>query len=97
MQPPHRRDVYASRHGQGRTPCPSRAGKGVLTVRGKPVKDVMTEIRCGACERLLAKGSVVRLEIKCPRCKALNHVRAENPSKSQDGQSKEFSRDASDL
>ncbi|WP_173084457.1 Com family DNA-binding transcriptional regulator [Fundidesulfovibrio magnetotacticus] len=40
----------------------------------------MREIRCGHCKRLLAKGSVVEIEIKCPRCQTLNHVRAASPS-----------------
>ncbi|WP_291325214.1 Com family DNA-binding transcriptional regulator [Desulfovibrio sp. UCD-KL4C] len=34
------------------------------------------KIRCHRCNRLLGigKGTIVELEIKCPRCKALNHV-----------------------
>ena len=32
------------------------------------------EIRCATCNRLLARGRVLRLTIKCPRCKALNRV-----------------------
>ncbi|WP_073020954.1 Com family DNA-binding transcriptional regulator [Halodesulfovibrio aestuarii] len=32
------------------------------------------EIRCGNCNRLLAKGTATDLEIKCPRCGAINHV-----------------------
>jgi len=33
-------------------------------------------IRCGGCNRLLAKGAAVELEIKCPRCGAMTIVRA---------------------
>lgn len=36
----------------------------------------MREIRCGKCNRLLAKGEALDLAIKCPRCGAINHVRA---------------------
>lgn len=36
----------------------------------------MQEIRCGKCNRLLAKGEALDLAIKCPRCGAINHVRA---------------------
>ena len=28
------------------------------------------EIRCGHCNRLLAKGEALYLELKCPRCGA---------------------------
>ncbi|NDV18284.1 Com family DNA-binding transcriptional regulator [Pseudodesulfovibrio sp. JC047] len=34
------------------------------------------EIRCGNCNRLLAKGQAVNLQIKCPRCGTLNHLKA---------------------
>ncbi|MDP3324252.1 MAG: Com family DNA-binding transcriptional regulator [Hydrogenophaga sp.] len=40
----------------------------------------MNEIRCGACSRKLATGQFIHLEIKCPRCGTLNHLRAESPS-----------------
>ena len=36
------------------------------------------EIRCGSCGRLLAKGTGT-IEIKCPRCRTINHVRAASP------------------
>ncbi|WP_081602965.1 Com family DNA-binding transcriptional regulator [Desulfocurvibacter africanus] len=39
----------------------------------------MRELRCGKCDKLLAKGSAVELVIKCPRCKTINHVRAKSP------------------
>lgn len=34
------------------------------------------EIRCGKCNRLLAKGQAHDLEIKCPRCGVFNHLSA---------------------
>ncbi|WP_423315742.1 Com family DNA-binding transcriptional regulator [Azospirillum sp. 11R-A] len=39
----------------------------------------MEEIRCGSCAKLLARGTAEMLEIKCPRCGTLNHVRVANP------------------
>ncbi|NBB66822.1 Com family DNA-binding transcriptional regulator [Mannheimia haemolytica] len=30
------------------------------------------EYRCQCCNKLLAKGSVLMLEIKCVRCKSIN-------------------------
>ena len=36
----------------------------------------LTEIRCGACQRKLGAGFYTRLEIKCPRCGAMNILRA---------------------
>lgn len=45
------------------------------------------QIRCGHCNKLLAKGSARDLEIKCPRCGTLNHVRGTTPgSEPCDGQ-----------
>jgi phage FluMu protein Com len=32
------------------------------------------EIRCGHCGRLLGKGDIVHVEIKCPRCGTLNQI-----------------------
>ncbi len=32
------------------------------------------EIRCGQCGRLLLKGEVVDIAIKCPRCKTINRI-----------------------
>ncbi|WP_084486508.1 Com family DNA-binding transcriptional regulator [Desulfovibrio sp. X2] len=37
------------------------------------------EIRCGHCGKLLARGEVITLHIRCPRCRADNHVRAMSP------------------
>ncbi|WP_209819951.1 Com family DNA-binding transcriptional regulator [Acidovorax delafieldii] len=39
----------------------------------------MNEIRCGACRRKLGEGEYSRLVIKCPRCGAINTLRAESP------------------
>lgn len=30
------------------------------------------EIRCKHCNKLLAKGEIINIEIKCPRCKTMN-------------------------
>jgi len=38
------------------------------------------EIRCGNCNRLLAKGDALALTIKCPRCGQFNFVRATSPN-----------------
>lgn len=43
--------------------------------KGSPVE----EVRCGKCHRLLAKASYSRLQIKCPRCGAINDLRAVEP------------------
>ncbi|AXE33132.1 Com family DNA-binding transcriptional regulator [Chromobacterium phragmitis] len=37
-----------------------------------------TEIRCGQCGRKLATGRYIELTIKCPRCRTLNHLKAES-------------------
>ncbi|OOS02668.1 Com family DNA-binding transcriptional regulator [[Haemophilus] ducreyi] len=35
----------------------------------------LTEIRCKCCNKLLARGKNIQyLEIKCVRCKTLNHI-----------------------
>lgn len=39
--------------------------------------DAMNEIRCASCNKKLAMADYKRLEIKCPRCGALNLLRAE--------------------
>ena len=38
------------------------------------------DIRCGKCNRKLGEGQYIRLSIKCPRCAAINHMRASTPS-----------------
>lgn len=36
-------------------------------------------LRCGACAKLLAKaGGIYEIQIKCPRCGVLNHMKAES-------------------
>jgi phage FluMu protein Com len=37
------------------------------------------DIRCGNCNKLLARGQALDLTIKCPRCGTINHVRAKSP------------------
>ncbi|WP_218119566.1 Com family DNA-binding transcriptional regulator [Roseospirillum parvum] len=37
-------------------------------------------IRCANCNKLLARAEFARLEIKCPRCGTVNHLRAQSPS-----------------
>ncbi|WP_445179568.1 Com family DNA-binding transcriptional regulator [Pseudomonas sp. McL0111] len=38
---------------------------------------MLSDFRCGKCNRLLARINVlVQMQIKCPRCKTLNHVKA---------------------
>ncbi|WP_083300963.1 Com family DNA-binding transcriptional regulator [Jeongeupia sp. USM3] len=39
----------------------------------------MDEIRCGHCRKLLARGHYLHLQIKCPRCGAINDLRAASP------------------
>lgn len=36
----------------------------------------MEIIRCGACNKKLAEAEYTRLSIKCPRCGAINQVKA---------------------
>ena len=48
-----------------------RMGQPLETLKMKEKK----EIRRGHCNKLLGKGTARDLEIKCPRCGTLNHVR----------------------
>lgn len=50
------------------------------------------EIRCGHCNRLLARGYALALTIKCPRCGQFNHVRAKSPDAEGPRASQERSR-----
>ncbi|MBH2716633.1 Com family DNA-binding transcriptional regulator [Serratia marcescens] len=43
---------------------------------------VMREIRCARCSKLLARAAFSHLQIKCPRCKAFNDMKAESLSSS---------------
>ena len=45
----------------------------------------MLEIRCGHCRKLLCRGEYLRLEIKCPRCGALNQLRTGSPEPERRG------------
>ncbi|NMM75397.1 hypothetical protein B2J88_20320 [Rhodococcus sp. SRB_17] len=47
----------------------------------------MEEIRCGACSRKLGEGVYTRLTIKCPRCGAINSLRAQSPTLERHGAS----------
>jgi len=38
----------------------------------------MNDIRCGTCSKKLGEGIYQTLQIKCPRCKTLNFLRAES-------------------
>lgn len=40
---------------------------------------VLLPVRCGDCARLLAKAAhFAELQIKCPRCGTLNHLKAQS-------------------
>lgn len=53
------------------------------------------EIRCGHCNKLLGKGNARDMEIKCPRCGTLNHLRDTIPgSEPPDGQNGAFYADS---
>lgn len=39
----------------------------------------MQDIRCGNCNKKLGAGIFQHLSIKCPRCGALNNLRAVSP------------------
>jgi len=54
----------------------------------------MQEVRCGRCSRKLAVAEYRELQIKCPRCGALNHLRAASPEPERRGASKKESTDA---
>ena len=50
-------------------------------------KEVLEEIRCRHCGKLLARGQAKIMEFKCPRCGAFTILRAMRPcSESPDGQ-----------
>ncbi len=34
------------------------------------------DIRCGQCQKKLAVGRYIEMEIKCPRCGTINYLRA---------------------
>ncbi len=41
----------------------------------------MREIRCKKCNRLLMKGEIIEVEIKCPKCGYVQILRGEGESK----------------
>ena len=62
--------------------CPlsgrSHAIKGRFPVQAERIINMteLKEIRCHKCGKLLAKGEILVIELKCPRCKAYNILRA---------------------
>jgi phage FluMu protein Com len=52
--------------------------------------EILAEIRCTHCHRLLAKGEARYMEFKCPRCGAFIILRAASPEIApQDGHTRE--------
>jgi len=51
--------------------------------KGLPIQQ--HEIRCGACSRKLGSGQFTHLQIKCPRCGAMNILKAIEPLTSATG------------
>lgn len=45
----------------------------------------MQDIRCGHCCKKLGEGTYAQLKIKCPRCGALNHLRAMSTEQERPG------------
>ncbi|RQB66271.1 Com family DNA-binding transcriptional regulator [Pseudomonas aeruginosa] len=40
---------------------------------------MLKEIRCGKCNKLMARaGNYTEIQIKCPRCGSLNHMKTES-------------------
>ncbi|WP_390901543.1 Com family DNA-binding transcriptional regulator [Silvimonas soli] len=39
----------------------------------------MQEVRCASCGKLLCRGIYTQIEIKCPRCRAMNVLRTVSP------------------
>lgn len=64
--------------------CKPAKARPLSRERGEPSKNEkalqrMKEIRCGGCNRLLARvGQYDQIQIKCPRCGTLNHLKAES-------------------
>ncbi|WP_373321902.1 Com family DNA-binding transcriptional regulator [Pseudomonas paralcaligenes] len=64
--------------------CQPSQGPPLTRERGEPsilvrVLPRVKDVRCGGCHRLLARvGQFDALEIKCPRCRTLNHLKAES-------------------
>lgn len=49
----------------------------------------LPEIRCAECGKLLARGEVIAVIIKCPRCKTYNTLRAVSPNQERPEQPQE--------
>ncbi|KPY20791.1 hypothetical protein ALO89_200186 [Pseudomonas coronafaciens pv. porri] len=57
-------------------PNPAQAGFFFGRSKRRPVQ-VLKDYRCGQCKKLLLRmGGYTELQIKCPRCGTLNHVKA---------------------
>ena len=41
------------------------------------INQKLSEIRCRKCNRLLMKGDVLQIEIKCPKCGYMQKLRAD--------------------
>ena len=42
-------------------------------------KEQEKDIRCGVCNKKLAQGRIISIQIKCPRCKSMNSLRDMSP------------------
>jgi phage FluMu protein Com len=64
---------------------------GAITMSSKTAKKalnqkkygIMQELRCANCNKLLAKINQGEIEIKCNRCKTINHTRVISPNSSE--------------
>ena len=52
------------------------------------MKDEQGELRCGNCNRLLGKGTVILLTIKCPRCGTMNVIQSAGDQVDQSAEGK---------
>ena len=51
------------------------------------MRQLLDDVRCPHCRKLLARGRALEMEFKCPRCGAYLTLRAERPSSEpHDGQ-----------
>ncbi|MBB5021543.1 phage FluMu protein Com [Desulfurispira natronophila] len=49
----------------------SKTAQAGATAACKKDEPVLPEIRCKRCNRLLFKGSVIGVEVKCPKCRCI--------------------------